>query len=200
MGQVKLKKVKRKSKPMKFIEGVGMPGAGKTTHIKRIKGILEKENYHVEHVTAGGRNSPILKGDIFEFNAYSFNDMVNAVLKLQNGRYDFGLVDRGVYDHITYLHARYMNGDLTFEQYRNMRNYFGLFKKFQDSVIVFMIDPEEAIKRKNKPHKKDFYSILYESYRQEIPSIDIPCLKINGSESEEKNSKYILDFMKKLYY
>lgn len=116
--------------------------------------------------------------------------------------FDYLLIDRGIYDHIAFTLALYKSGQITNKQYRAQLEYFKEFQFLEDLTLIFLINPEEAIKRENKHHNftgrvmnKDFLSVLYEAYEKTIPEIEQKNFLIDGSKSVEENKKEILNFV-----
>jgi len=188
---------------MKSIEFMGMPKAGKSTQLELVETILKHERKSlVRNIYEGARICPIDKKERFQYNAWSFHNTANRIMEARMNNFDYLLIDRGIYDHVAFTHTLYKCGQISKEQYEAQAKYFQQFRFLEDSVIVFMINPDEAMMRENKHHKfcgrvmnKNFLSRLYEAYQELIPKIQQEHYVIDGSKSLDDNGEEVLDFV-----
>jgi len=159
---------------MNIVEFAGMPKAGKSTQIELLETYLKHERgLKIRIVYEGARICPLEKTDRFLFNSWSFNNTINRVMEVKNQSFDFVLIDRGVQDHICFTKALYDAGQITFQQYEAQLGYFEQFLFLEDEVLIFLIDPEESMRREYKHQSFDgrvmnnnFLSLLYAEYKK----------------------------------
>lgn len=189
---------------MKIIEFAGMPKAGKSTQMEIIGSELQHQyDYNVRYIHEGARISPLDKSDTFAFNSWSFHNTLNKMLEAQLTKYDFILIDRGVYDHEAFTKALYLNRDITSEELENSVNYFRCFRDREDLVFLHLIEPEVSMKREYKYEKplgrrlnKNFLQLLYKSYEEMV--VEKEHIIINGNNSIEDNAKEIRNYLSKV--
>ncbi len=184
---------------LKCIEFMGMPKSGKSTQLEILKTRLEKEKgARVREIYEGARISPLNKADNrFLYNAWSFHNTLNRLLEARLDGYDYLLIDRGVYDHLAFTEALHESKQITDKQYIAQLEYFKQFTDLEDVVLMFLINPAEAMHRENKHHNfigrvmnEDFLSKLKEAYTLYSFYAD---RIIDCSKSLEENSKDIFD-------
>lgn len=191
---------------MKVIEFLGMPKAGKTTAIDVAESYLKRGGKRVRTVYEGARISPLDKEDRFMYNSWSFHNTINRVLEARLDNYDFILVDRGVLDHLAFWKA--IHSTCSKYNYQNVYDYFSNFLELEDFGLLFMVQPQEAIKRERKNNlflgrvfDINFLQNLYDSYQNTskvVKGLNRGLIEINGSNPLETNLEKILDIFKKL--
>ena len=188
---------------MKTIEFMGMPKSGKSTQLESLETILKQTNGKlVRIINEGARICPFDKNNRFEYNAWSFHTTINRIIETKHSNFDYLLIDRGIYDHIAFTCALGKSKEITAVQQITQLEYFKQFPYLEDSVLVFMVSPQEAMKREQKHYNLQgrvmnlpFLYRLYETYQQTIETIKQPIQLIDGSKEFSENRKDILDFI-----
>ena len=190
---------------MKVVEFLGMPRAGKTTAIEVAESYLKKEGARVRTVYEGARVCPLDKSDRFNYHSWSFHNTVNRILEARLDHYDYILVDRGILDHMAFLRAIKEN---CLTDTLITKKYYESFLDLQDFEILFLVSPEEAIKResKNKPFvgrvfNQPFLERLKESYEGVVEYFEYykrNITRINGNDDLSLNLEKVLNFFKDL--
>lgn len=191
---------------MKVIEFLGMPKAGKTTAIDVAESYLKREGKRVRTVYEGARISPLDKEDRFMYNSWSFHNTINRVLEARLDNYDFILVDRGVLDHLAFW--KVIHPTCSKYNYQNVYDYFANFLELEDLGLLFMVQPQEAIKRERKNNlflgrvfDINFLQKLYCAYQDTLKGVkgwDKKLININGSNPLKINLKRVVDIFKEL--
>ncbi len=188
---------------IKTIEFSGMPKAGKSTQLELLETILKHEkNFDVRNIYEGARICPLNKKDRFQYNAWSFNNTINRIMESKSIALDYMLIDRGIYGHIAFTKALYSYGQITAKQREAQLKYFREFAFLEDIVLVFMIEPEEALRRECKHHEftgavmnREFLTELHRAYIDTIPEIKQKHILIDSSKSIKENKEEILNFI-----
>ena len=194
----------------RIVEFMGMPKAGKTTNIDRLKEFLQHEKgVFARLYEQGARTIPFDKDAFgrFAYNMVSAYRVVDRLLSDYNpdspGR--VVLIDRGIFDHMAFAIALH-NAELITEEQRDssiaqLSNYTDL----ETHLILFEIAPEEAMKREQTKHPYTgrvmnpcFLGHLFEAYHEVILPImeeKKKLLVVDGQESLEENKKKIIQFL-----
>jgi len=191
---------------METIEFLGMPKAGKSTCLEIAESYLKKQGKRVRTIYEGARICPLDKGDRFMYNAWSFHNTVNRILEARIDNYDFALVDRGIYDHLTFANS-IKNFSLGYD-FSKVLEYYKMFEGLEDELFLFMLNPKEAIKRerKNNPFlgrvfNLDFLNDLYDQYNNTYNRVkklrNIEYFK--GENKREQNAKRLIELIDSLY-
>jgi len=194
---------------MKVIEFMGMPKAGKSTQLEYVESVLKhKKGARVRVVYEGARVCPLDKSERFMHNAWSFHNTTNRIMEARENSFDYMLVDRGVYDHIAFTYALHHSKEITIDQCDEQEQYFRHFGFLEESVLAFMIDPEEAMKRELKHHQisgrvmnPDFLKILHSSYQNLLEECELGEIVpakvqvIDGSKPIKENMEEVLSFV-----
>ncbi len=188
---------------MKVIEFAGMPKAGKTTAINIAESYLKKQKKNVRIIYEGARISPLSKEDRFMYNAWSFHNTANRILEARLNKYDFILIDRGVLDHFAFSRAiEHLCPDYNIDA---ALDYYSMFANLEDYVFLYMLRPEEAIRREKKHNpflgsvfNIDFLKKLYSSYQSLYESVRIQkeMVLFDGSKPLDKNTKRLIEILK----
>lgn len=194
------------TKNMKTIEFAGMPKSGKTTQIEIIESRLKHlEDKYVRVIYEGARVCPLEKDNRFYYNAWSFHNTLNKTLEATLANPNYLLIDRGVYDHIAYTNALFEAGKITSSQSRKQKEYYLEFIGLEDSTLVFLVSPEEALEREHKQNlnsgsvmNPEFLAYLHEAYKNLIPEITKNYLVVEGSKPINENINSIYDFIRTL--
>ncbi|HLD12414.1 MAG TPA: hypothetical protein VJB87_02350 [Candidatus Nanoarchaeia archaeon] len=186
---------------MKIVEFMGMPKAGKSTHIELAETILKHQRgARVRVVYEGARVCPLDKGeDRFLYHTWSFHNTMNHLAEARMGHFDFIFVDRGVFDHIAFTRALGYAGVFSQEQCDAQVAYFSQFSFLQDVVIACMVDPDVALAREQKHHEQlgrvmnaGFLPLLSRAYREVIDTLSLPYHYVDGNRTLADNNKYLL--------
>ncbi|MBU0667109.1 MAG: hypothetical protein ABIC91_03305 [Nanoarchaeota archaeon] len=188
---------------MKVVEFMGMPRAGKSTHKELIETFLKHEKKVLtRNIYEGARICPIDKNNRFLYNAWSFHNTMNRVIESKEQKFDYLLIDRGVYDHMAFTQALYKKDYITKSQFQAQIKYFKEFKFLEEIALVFLVTPEESLRRENVNHtyrgrvmNDSFLSALHESYKEILPKIAMDYYIIDGSKKLAENKKEITDFI-----
>lgn len=188
---------------MKIIEFLGTPKAGKSKQLELVEKVLiHNKGYKTKTIQRGARRSSLNKNERFEYHSWSFHDVVNRIMELKKENFDYLLIDRGVYDHIAFTNTLYNEKEITKSQFESQKKYFNEFTFLEDACLVFLIDPNLAMKREFKYHKfrgkvmnKRFLTKLNSSYKELIPEIKKKKIIINGDDNLKKNLEYITNFI-----
>lgn len=188
---------------MKIIEFMGMPKAGKTTQIEIVEKVLRDEKkLKVRAIHEGARICPLDKEDRFHYNAWSFHNTANRILEARLCKYDYLLIDRGVYDHIAFTQALFDSGHITRSQYVAQTSYFHEFGALEDAVMMFKVSPEESMKRENKHQERRgrvmnsrFLMMLNSAYLKTAGLIQPSHIVIDNTQTIEESTKQIMEFL-----
>lgn len=187
---------------MEIIEFAGMPKSGKTTAIEIADSYFKREKKKVRVIYEGARISPLDKDDRFMYNSWSFHNTVNRILEARLDNYDHILIDRGIFDHMAFARAICQDYDLL-----PVLEYYRIFEGLENRVFLYMLEPEEAIKREKKHNPflgrvfdSTFLTILFGAYQwvhEEISNENRITL-FDGSESLVDNTGKLLQKLKNL--
>lgn len=183
---------------MQCIEFMGMPNAGKSTHIKYLEKILKEYNFNVKIIQGGARLSPLDKDEAFLFNTWSFHSVSNRIMELKKENPDFLLVDRGVYDHMVFAKTLYEKGRIHKSQSEAQLKYFREFLFLEDRVLLFMAKPQDSLQRENhvgRVMNENFLNLLYKFYNEMTNKIQKKHCIIDGTKDMEENRKKIIEFI-----
>ena len=188
---------------MKVIEFMGMPRTGKSTQFQLVETVLRyQEHKKVRCLYEAVKACPLERDNRFIYNSWSFHHTVNKLMEARGGDTDFVLVERGVWDHIAFSSALYLNGKITEEQSAAQSKYCEQFGFLEDKVFVFMVDPETSVKREQKHHRlqgvvinMDFLSCLHKAYEKTIDGIKQNYQVIDSAKPFEENTEEILDYI-----
>ncbi|MFH1049252.1 MAG: hypothetical protein V1732_06350 [Patescibacteria group bacterium] len=187
---------------IKTIEFTGMPKAGKSTQLELLETILKHKGFNVRNIYEGARVCPLNKKDRFQYNTWSFNNTANRIMEAMASKFDYMLIDRGIYDHIAFTKALLSYGQITAKQSEAQLKYFREFSFLEDIVLIFTIDPKEAMERECKHHEfagtvmnKEFLIELRKAYIDTISEIKQKHVLIDGSKSIKENKEEILNFI-----
>jgi Zn-dependent peptidase ImmA (M78 family) len=139
-----------------IIEFAGTPKAGKDTLLEILRDYLQDVHaYKVGVVEEGIRRSRIDRTDSQDFVRLT-QSLAEVVKQLHEARFenagncDFVLVNRGLLDRAAFVHAEQVRGRIDEEQERILVEYLLTHAHFEDLVLLFLISPEEAIRRENR--------------------------------------------------
>jgi len=188
---------------IKTIEFAGMPKAGKSTQLELLETILKhQKGFDVRNIYEGARICPLNKKDRFQYNAWSFNNTINRIMEAKATGFNYMLIDRGIYDHIAFTKALRSYGQITAKQCEAQLKYFREFSFLFYFALVFIIEPEEAMRRERKHHEfagtvmnKKFLVELHNAYIDTILEIKQNYTLIDGSKSIKENKEEILNFI-----
>jgi hypothetical protein len=141
-----------------IIELAGTPNAGKDSLIEIIKDYLEDvHGYKVRVFDEGVKFCRIEKRQDVD---RLYKTVALAVIKLYEaslenpGDYDFVFFNRGVFDRLGFLHAMNLSGRISQEQEQVHVDYLLSYAHLQDMTFLFLISPEESIRREAGLGKK----------------------------------------------
>lgn len=188
------------------IEFAGMPKSGKSTNIESITSYFQHYlNYKIRKIEEGARISPLDKKNPFTYNSWSFHTTINELLRalLIEIDYDLILIDRGVYDHICFTEALKRDKRITEREAKTSIEYFKNFLKYENAIILFLVEPEEALRRELKHNRvkgrvmnEEFLSILYDVY-ENYPRLNMDVYVVDGSLPFEKNNSDIIKWIRR---
>ena len=151
----KLKALSSLSKPF-VIEFTGTPRTGKTTTINNLYDFFKKGGFKVcriEEFTTSKHYKEELKDKLGKMSVgdrniaiieYVYRELLGALETDQ----EIILVDRSLNDRQIWNYIRFKNGDLTEEQYKELREkYSALSKELIDFLVVTYADPLTSLKR-----------------------------------------------------
>lgn len=151
----KLKALSSLSKPF-VIEFTGTPRTGKTTTINNLYDFFKKGGFKVcriEEFTTSKHYKEELKDKLGKMSVgdrniaiieYVYRELLEALETDQ----EIILVDRSLNDRQIWNYIRFKNGDLTEEQYKELREkYSALSKELIDFLVVTYADPLTSLKR-----------------------------------------------------
>jgi len=193
---------------MVCIELLGMSRAGKTT---QKNSLLEKLSQ--DGVSVVTLERPKIPFSEFE-STYHFHDFLinyfNENTELNKDK-DFIILDRGLHDRQVLLYFDYKNSSISHDEYSALSKKLKESKSYVDKGFVFMVSPEESIKRWEAQKKQGLdYSYLNEGlntgddliclqgFHQSYSALlDNPALeRIEGLNSIEHNLNIILEGLK----
>lgn len=133
---------------MKVFEFIGMPRAGKTTQIERLKSYLEAQGSKVVVFTDRERAESI-KTPPTEGLAYTLVFFTLAVEAYYRYRTDcdYLLIDRGFNDVAVWADVRFASGEISDQEADGLRQTFEKFKKLVDKTFYFDVSMETSLKR-----------------------------------------------------
>lgn len=190
---------------MEIIEFAGMPKSGKTTTIEIAESYLKREGKKVRIIYEGARVSPLDKNDRFMYNSWSFHNTVNRILEARLDNYEFILIDRGIFDHIAF--ARAIEPLCLDYEFWPVLKYYRMFEYLEDKLFLFMLKPEEAIRRekKNNPFigrvfNSSFLAVLFGAYQEMYEELSNRSMAtiFDGSESLDDNIEKLLQKLRNL--
>ena len=185
---------------MNTIEFMGMPKAGKSTQIELLETFLKHEKRQPTQVIyEGARTCPFDKSYRFSYHSWSFHTMINRILEAHRMSHNYLLVDRGIYDHITFSLALYKNGDFTKKQFTAQKEYFEEFLHLEERVLLLSIPPEIAMERAKRDYGRvmniEFLRLLADSYQEALPYLRHPYCIVDGTKKAVENAEEILMFL-----
>ena len=159
---------------MKLIEFLGMPRAGKTTQIDRLKFYLESKGFRVALLTDRER-AQSLKTPPSEGLAYTlafFTASVEAYYEHLH-KADYLLIDRGFNDVAVWSDVRFALGEISQEERDALKTIFDRFKKLVNKTFYFKVPSEIGLARHEKGEdqavdrvamNKKWLDVLQDSY------------------------------------
>lgn len=133
------------------LEFAGSPEAGKTTCIQLLKKEMKNRGYKVEIVTESAADMPkqIPKG-LWVSNIWIRENMIQKFLSTFYMEPEFLLVDRGIYDSQFHGYKLLSENKCTKNEYEAYMSTYKCIPKLKaDLLVVFTVDPKEAIKRRH---------------------------------------------------
>ena len=133
---------------MKVIEFCGMPRAGKTTQVMRLKSFLESKGYKVGLVSDRARSEAVKVRPIesLGYIIVFFGLALEAYFE-HLPAHDFLLIDRGFNDAITWADVRLRLKVITREECDAFVTCFAPYRKLSDIVFRFDVTVDEAMER-----------------------------------------------------
>jgi thymidylate kinase len=192
-------------KKPKVVEFMGLPNAGKTTHIGKVARSLDAMGLDVRFIQDQIRDAP-LKGDEIEKNLWAIRKTGNQIAEAKEQDWHLILVERGGWAYFASLKAHFKNG----RQIRSKKKRRGARRAIrlaldlihdEDFFILIEISPETALERDQQlgsvqPGKiinPAFLTVLneaYQSVREKLPKNRRRI--IDGQKDFEKNQEKIL--------
>jgi hypothetical protein len=134
-----------------IIELAGTPKAGKDRLIEIIKDYLEDvHGYKVRVFDEGVKFCRIEKQQevdrLYKTVALAVTQLYEASFE-NPGDYDFVFFNRGLFDRLGFLHAMNISGRISQEQEQVHVHYLLSYAHLQDMAFLFLISPEESIRR-----------------------------------------------------
>ncbi len=131
-----------------IFEFSGTPNSGKDTLINIVREYLtDVYGYHVKVIDEGIKECYAKNGKrLFKTIALSVANLYEAALE-NPGNYDFVLINRGIFDRISFLYATHLQDNITEEKMNVHIDYLLSYADLEDAVFLFMISPEESIQR-----------------------------------------------------
>jgi hypothetical protein len=179
-----------------IIELAGTPNAGKDPLIEIIKDYLEDvHGYKVRVFDEGVKFCRIEKlqdiDRLYKTVALAVIQLYEASLE-NPGDYDFVLFNRGVFDRLGFLHAMNLSGRISQEQEQVHVQYLLSYAHLQDMTFLFLISPDESIRREVGPGKRRSLvdRLTSERYQDDEDKLDQRSI-VNEAVLESLNSSYL---------
>jgi thymidylate kinase len=186
---------------MKIIEFIGMPRAGKTTQMNRLKSHLESRGFRVVLVTDRERALSV-KTSPTEGLAYTlvfFTAVIEAYFQYVNAA-DYLLIDRGCNDVAVWSDVRFAFGEISQQECDALKEAFRRFAQRVDVTCYFQIPIEIACARhENAEHHavdevamdKRWLEVLQDAYRKNLPTFK-NVVMIDGTQEPDAIEQQII--------
>ncbi len=148
-----LKKQLRQRRPI-VIEFCGSPKAGKTSCINSLNIFLKRNGFKTSILSEQASFSPISDKHNPVFNVWTCSSAINEINeKMDNAQHgeeiDVIISDRGIFDALCWFRWLKSQQHMNKKEYKVLTEFATLYRwqKNIDLVYVFMVSPEESIKR-----------------------------------------------------
>lgn len=195
------------------IEFTGTPEAGKTSSMKLVKNMLEKQNLKVGIVNeAAGKVKEYLSNENSNRGVWIIVTIAKELIEELDKPNDVIIVDRGLLDRLFWNIYSYSKGDITLEEKLNrdslISNPYMPFKS--DMLVVLTIPTEESIKRKGKEGRFvtsgniNLYNKCLEQFLEKVNSYskdtmlkEICTLNLDKQQVAQKNYDSVMELLTK---
>ncbi|MBP3596835.1 MAG: hypothetical protein J6J60_05515 [Clostridia bacterium] len=137
-----------------FIELVGTPKSGKTTLVKHLESLFNKNDISIAKRRETAEYNPIDNKELEEYNIWMIMELMKNISEdLSNNEPRIVLYDRGILDRAPWLDLSVESGtfpqkDATLVKYLYKSDFL---QKYNPITYGFLTSPELSVKRKGKP-------------------------------------------------
>jgi thymidylate kinase len=185
-----------------FVEFLGTPEAGKTTVIRPIASILQKQGYKVKVLSEAAEQIPVgfPRGTLSE-NIWIRLKTVNQVLEASVSDFDIILVDRGIIDTCIWNEIGCQKKELSKTLCDEILPLFKQLNIFPDLCIALHVPAEISIQRRHgegrivtRKFVEYFNSVVFEYLEKvETPQFKLDTSNITPKECTEIVTQTILE-------
>lgn len=198
-----LPRLQKTTRPF-FVEFSGTPKAGKSKVRDNLHLFLRRLEYKVRVPQEGAAVCPVGKKDLLALNAWTFSYALTQILEAleERERCDVLILDRGLFDALSWLHWLRMQETISLHELRNLQGFLLLekWRSLIDLVFLMTTTPETALEREerhvvavmpgtvmNKPVLESIneaYQAAYINFKNEFHHIE----RINTTEMDPKEA------------
>lgn len=136
-----------------FIELIGTPKSGKTTLVKHLQALLNKNGIRIDKRQETAEYNPIENKDLEEYNIWMIMELMKELSEdMSNTETRIILYDRGILDRLPWIDSSVEDGSFPAKDAKVFKSLYDteFVGKYQPLAYGFLTSPEISVQRKGR--------------------------------------------------